>query len=261
MSKKPKYYIIEASALPEVFLKVAEAKRLLSSGLASTVNDATRMTGISRSAFYKYRDAILPFQNMMTGRIITFQFMVQDEPGVLSSVLTELARHHANILTINSIIPTNGCALVTIGAETMEVSIPLEELLSLLSALPGIIKAEVLAGSGAFCATLLLPGGIFLHKMLHFGVEWCGGDKNVDRTKIWRNLFNGHPADHGRSPASRRSNATGRPGRGGRICPRSYNRSACRRSAGSQPCRGCPGNGCLPCRRRADLGILNGYGH
>lgn len=146
MSKKPKYYIIEASALPEVFLKVAEAKRLLSSGIASTVNDATRMTGISRSAFYKYRDAILPFQNMMTGRIITFQFMVQDEPGVLSSVLTELAQHQANILTINSIIPTNGCALVTIGAETMEVSIPLEELLSVLSALPGIIKAEVLAG-------------------------------------------------------------------------------------------------------------------
>ena len=68
MKSKPKYYIIEASALPEVFLKVAEAKRLLSTGEAATVNEATKMTDISRSAFYKYRDAILPFQNMKTGR-------------------------------------------------------------------------------------------------------------------------------------------------------------------------------------------------
>ena len=73
MSTKPKYYIVESSALPEVFLKVAEAKRLLSTGEASTVNEATRMTDISRSAFYKYRDAVLPFQSMMTGRIITFE--------------------------------------------------------------------------------------------------------------------------------------------------------------------------------------------
>ena len=146
MTNKPKYYIIEASALPEVFLKVAEAKRLLSTGEAATVNEATRMTDISRSAFYKYRDAILPFQNMMTGRIITFQFMLHDEPGVLSAMLTAFAQQEANILTINSIVPSNGCALVTISAETSEVSLTLEELLNQLSSTPGVIKAEVLAG-------------------------------------------------------------------------------------------------------------------
>ncbi len=146
MSKKPKYYIIEASALPEVFLKVAEAKRLLSTGQASTVNEATQMTDISRSAFYKYRDAILPFQNMMTGRIITFQFLLHDEPGVLSLILGIFAQQKANILTINSIIPTNGCALVTISAETSEVPATLEELLHLLGQVSGVIKAEVLAG-------------------------------------------------------------------------------------------------------------------
>ena len=146
MSSKPKYYIVEASALPEVFLKVAETKRLLSTGQAATVNEATKMTDISRSAFYKYRDAILPFQNMMTGRIITFQFLLHDEPGVLSSMLMAFTEQKANILTINSIIPTNGCALVTISAETTNVSIPLEELLHRLGAAPGVIKAEVLAG-------------------------------------------------------------------------------------------------------------------
>ena len=146
MKSKPKYYIIEASALPEVFLKVAEAKRLLSTGEAATVNEATKMTDISRSAFYKYRDAILPFQNMKTGRVITFQFMLHDEPGVLSNMLTAFAKQEANILTINSIIPSNGCALVTISAETSDVSVSLDELLHQLGSAPGVIKAEVLAG-------------------------------------------------------------------------------------------------------------------
>lgn len=143
---KPKYYIVEASALPEVFLKVAEAKRLLSTGEASTVNDATKATGISRSAFYKYRDSVMPFQNMMTGRIITFQFLLHDEPGMLSSILTMFAQFGTNILTINSIIPTNSCALVTISAETTDMTVSLEELLAQLKATPGVIKAEVLAG-------------------------------------------------------------------------------------------------------------------
>lgn len=146
MSSKPKYYIVEASALPEVFLKVAEAKRLLSTGEASTVNEATRMTDISRSAFYKYRDAVLPFQNMMTGRIITFQLMLHDEPGVLSAILACFAKWHANILTINQTIPTGGCALVTVSAETEDMRIALEDFLHDLSGTSGVVKAEVLAG-------------------------------------------------------------------------------------------------------------------
>lgn len=146
MSSNPKYYIVEASALPEVFLKVAEAKRLLSTGEASTVNEATRMTDISRSAFYKYRDAVLPFQNMMTGRVVTFQLMLHDEPGLLSRVLEMLAEKKANISTINSIVPSNGTGIVTISAETIDLTVPLEELLQDLRSLRGIVKADVLAG-------------------------------------------------------------------------------------------------------------------
>ena len=146
MSDKHKYYIVEASALPEVFIKVAEAKRLLSTGEASTVNEATKMTDISRSAFYKYRDAVLPFQNMMTGRIITFQFLVHDQPGLLASMLDVFPECNANIQTINSIVPTNGSAIVTISAETTDLTVPLEQLIRELSQIPGVIKAEVLAG-------------------------------------------------------------------------------------------------------------------
>ncbi len=146
MAKETKYYIVEASALPEVFVKVAEAKRLLSVGEASTVGEATQMTGISRSAFYKYRDAVLPFQNMMTGRIITFQLLLHDAPGILSGLLQTFAELKANIITINSIVPTNGTAVVTISAETMDLTVSLEEMLRMLRQNSGIIKAEILAG-------------------------------------------------------------------------------------------------------------------
>ena len=146
MAKQPKYYIIEASALPEVVLKVAEAKRLLTTGEVSTVNEATKLTDISRSAFYKYRDAILPFQNMMKGRIITFQLMLHDEPGVLSALLMVFAKEKANVLTINSIIPTNGHALVTISAELTNVEMPLEDLMTELGSVSGVIKADIIAG-------------------------------------------------------------------------------------------------------------------
>lgn len=146
MKKSPQYYIVEASALPEVFLKVAEAKQLLSLGEAATVNEATRMTGISRSAFYKYRDAVLPFQNMMTGRILTLQFLLHDQPGMLSEILNYLAEKKANILTINSIVPSNGCAVVTISAETIDLTVTIEEMLEELGQTNGVIKAEILAG-------------------------------------------------------------------------------------------------------------------
>ncbi len=146
MNNAPKYYIVEASALPEVFLKVAEAKRLLTTGVAATVNEATKLMGISRSAFYKYRDSVLPFQNMMNGRIITIQLMIHDEPGTLSNILTMLYEHKANLQTINSIVPTNGCALVTISAETMELNVSLEEFMQILRTTEGVIKADVLGG-------------------------------------------------------------------------------------------------------------------
>ena len=145
MADKHKFYIVEASALPEVFLKVAEVKRLLSTGEASTVNDAARMADISRSAFYKYRDAIMPFQNM-TGRVITFQFLLQDQQGVLSLILKLFAENGANLQTINSVSPSNGCAFLTITAETAGLTLSLEELLHRLEGIPGVIRAEILAG-------------------------------------------------------------------------------------------------------------------
>lgn len=145
MNNNPKYYIVEASALPEVFLKVAEAKRLLATGEAATVNEAAKMTDISRSAFYKYRDAVQPFRNMNNSRIITFQFLLRDEPGALSAILAAFAQHKANLMTINSIAPSNGCAVVTIAAETSQTAVSVDDMLRAFQQGPGVIKAEVLA--------------------------------------------------------------------------------------------------------------------
>ena len=146
MEKTPKFFIVESAALPEIFLKVAEAKRMLETGETDKVNEATKAVGISRSAFYKYRDAIAPFQNLMAGRILTFQFLLRDETGLLSSILSIFAQSGANILTINQTIPTGGSATVTISAETTRLTKGAEELLRELSRVEGVLHAEILAG-------------------------------------------------------------------------------------------------------------------
>ena len=144
--EKQKYYLVTAEALPEVFLRVAEAKRMLQVGEATTVGEAAKQVGISRSAFYKYKDAVQPFQNMHAGRIITFYALLKDIPGVLSNYLSIFANSGANILTINQTIPTNGCAGVTISVETDDMSQELEELMSRAMAAEGVLKCEIMAG-------------------------------------------------------------------------------------------------------------------
>ncbi|KAF5052168.1 ACT domain-containing protein [Oscillibacter ruminantium] len=146
MSREIKYYIVAADALPEIFVKVAEAKRMMQTGEAATVGAATRMAGISRSAFYKYKDSVQPFNDMKAEHIITFYGMLKDAPGVLSSVLSDFADAGANILTINQSIPTNGCAAVTVSAETSDMEMTLEAFLEQVSRVNGVVRFEILAG-------------------------------------------------------------------------------------------------------------------
>ena len=136
------YYLVAASALPEIFLKVAEAKRMLQTGEARTAGEASEKVGISRSAFYKYRDAVVPFIDMKTDRIVTVNVMLKDKPGALSEVLDIFAAFGANILTINQTIPTNGCAVVTISAETSEMEKTPDALFTALRSIPGVLRFE-----------------------------------------------------------------------------------------------------------------------
>ena len=146
MSAAPKFFIVEAEAMPEIFRKVVQAKSLLETGEEATVNGAARAAGISRSAYYKYKDAVHPLHDMLRGRIVTFQILLKDEPGVLSGVLSVFADSGGNILTINQSIPVHGCAAVTAFAETSGLQMPLEELVLRVRERAGVLRCELLAG-------------------------------------------------------------------------------------------------------------------
>ena len=143
---RTRLYIVEASMLPEVFLKVSEAKELLASGAVKTVAEASGRVGISRSAFYKYKDAITPFRDMKRDQIVTMSLITQDRPGALSSVLAVFAEAEANILTINQSIPTNGVGMVTISFTADGARGSLDDLRESLESLKGVVKIGVLAG-------------------------------------------------------------------------------------------------------------------
>ncbi|MBP1737381.1 MAG: amino acid-binding protein [Oscillospiraceae bacterium] len=146
MASKPKYFIVEAEALPKIFLKVAEVKRLLDVHEVGTVNEATSKVGISRSAFYKYKDAVRPFQDMHSGQIVTFNLTLRDEPGSLSKVLETFAKNGANIQTINQSIPGNGFAVVNLGAEISGLRLTFEEFILTIASLTGVLRYEIVAG-------------------------------------------------------------------------------------------------------------------
>lgn len=145
-SEHPKYYLVESDALPEVFVKVTEAKALLETGEARTVAEAVDRVDLSRSAFYKYKDSIKPFRDLKRDTIMTFHITLHDKPGTLAAVLSIFPASGANILTINQSIPANGVALVTISVVTEQMAIASDELLSNLRDVSGVISVDIMAG-------------------------------------------------------------------------------------------------------------------
>ena len=141
-----KYYLVSAEALPEVILKVAEANRMLRSGEVHTAGEAARAVGISRSAFYKYRDAVTPFRDVERDRIVTMSIVTRDRPGALSAVLAIFAGSGANILTINQSIPVNGTGMVTLSFIAGDAALRLDSLRAQLEASPAVVRTEILAG-------------------------------------------------------------------------------------------------------------------
>ena len=117
-----RFYLVDAQVLPEVFLKVIRAKELLASGQARNISAATRSVGLSRSAFYKYKDCIFDSEN---GReLITVMATLWDETGALQSLLAGISSAGASIVTINQATPENGTAqvAVTIRTDTMQMT-------------------------------------------------------------------------------------------------------------------------------------------
>ena len=145
MEQSPKYYIVEASALPEIFQKVAEAKRMLETGETDKVNVAAHAVGISRSAFYKYRDAVHPLYENTRGKTVTISMNLDHTRGLLSSVLNSIASEGASILTINQTIPINNIANVTVTIETNEMQGELGRLMTRIEGLAGVQSLRIVA--------------------------------------------------------------------------------------------------------------------
>ncbi len=138
------YYIVKKKALPEVLLKVVEAKRLLDSEKAITVQEATEQVGLSRSSFYKYKDDVLPFHENSRGKTLNVMLQVDDQTGILSAILMQIAKCKANVLTIQQSIPIGGIASVALGFEILPESADVSTLLEGIRAISGVHYLKIL---------------------------------------------------------------------------------------------------------------------
>ena len=145
MGETTKYFVVKQKAIPEVLLKVVEAKRLLESEKVLTIQEAVDAVGISRSSFYKYKDDIFPFHEETRGKTITFIIQMDDEPGILSDVLKIIAEYRANILTIHQSIPINGIASLTLSIQVLQTTGDISRMIEQLEGQPSVHHVKILA--------------------------------------------------------------------------------------------------------------------
>ncbi len=145
MTENAKFYVVKQKAVPEVLLKVVEAKRLLESEKVVTIQEAVDAVGISRSSFYKYKDDIFQFHDNSQGTTITITLSMDDEPGLLSDLLKIIAEYHANILTIHQSIPINGVASLSISVQILHDTLDVSGMIETMEKQKGVHHVKVLA--------------------------------------------------------------------------------------------------------------------
>ncbi|MDE6014886.1 MAG: ACT domain-containing protein [Acetatifactor sp.] len=145
MGETAKYFVVRRKAIPEVLLKVVEAKRLLESERVLTVQEAVDAVGISRSSFYKYKDDIFQFHDNSQGTILTLTFQMEDEPGLLSDVLKIIAEYQANILTIHQSIPINGIASLSLSVQVLKTTGDVSKMIEQMENQKGVHHVKILA--------------------------------------------------------------------------------------------------------------------
>ncbi|MCR5657380.1 MAG: ACT domain-containing protein [Butyrivibrio sp.] len=143
MNEETGYYVLKKQAVPEVLLKVLEAKKLVDSGKCKTVNEASERLGISRSSFYKYKDDIYEFHDSLQGTTLTLNLQMDDELGLLSVVLKIIADCGANILTIHQAIPYNGVAALSVAIQVLPTTGDISEMIAKLEETQGVHKVQI----------------------------------------------------------------------------------------------------------------------
>ena len=144
MEEKTSYFVLKEKAVPDVLLRVVEAKRLLESEKVASVQEAAERVGISRSSFYKYKDDIFPFHETTKGKTITMVIQMDDEPGILSNVLRAIAENHGNILTIHQSIPISGIATLTLSVQILQGEGDAEAMVDDIEQMEGIHYLKIL---------------------------------------------------------------------------------------------------------------------
>lgn len=145
MAEKANYYVLRDRAVPEVLLKVAEARRLIESGKVESVQDAVEQVGISRSSFYKYKDDIFPYHSNAKGKTVTMVVQLDDQPGLLSALLRKVAENQGNILTIHQSIPVNGIAVLTLSIDLFGSTENADNMKTSIEAADGVHYVKILA--------------------------------------------------------------------------------------------------------------------
>ncbi len=141
-----KFIIVSSSVLPEVISKVLEVKKLLANREEKSSAAACKRIGISRSAYYKYKDCVFSYEEKLTQKIINICAVLKDEPGVLSSVLTALHSINANILTLNQNIPVDSVANVTISLRVHDDIYEMNSIKSIISNVNGVVDVKIISG-------------------------------------------------------------------------------------------------------------------
>lgn len=145
MEHKSQLIVVDAHILPDVFTKVLEVKKLMARKDEKSFASACKRIGISRSAYYKYKDSVFSYDELFNRKIVNLYMLLNDKPGVLSSVLIFLNSINANIMTVNQSIPVDGAAAVNISIRlTSEIHEELKSLNS-ISDLEGVLEVKVLS--------------------------------------------------------------------------------------------------------------------
>ncbi|MGE5403855.1 MAG: ACT domain-containing protein [Candidatus Saccharibacteria bacterium] len=147
MSRDRKFYLVREDILPEAILKTAQAKELLAQGQVQDIAEAVQMAGLARSTFYKYRDGVFPFLDTKNMKIVNLSLTLRHHPGVLSQVLNRVASQRGNVLTINQNLPLQGAANVTLSVDVEDMEISVDELLSEITGIEGVVKTELIGRS------------------------------------------------------------------------------------------------------------------
>lgn len=139
-----KFYLVREDILPGAIKKTIRVKNILKHHEAKTINEAVKMVDLSRSAYYKYKDYVFPFQDVTREKIVTLSLIVYDRPGELVQILDTVAINNGSIVTINQGIPLQGIADVSLSVETKKMTISVEQLMKILQNLPGVNKVSII---------------------------------------------------------------------------------------------------------------------